>query len=403
MRAPRAGRAPIATTATGSPRAPRPRGPRGRGRASAPAARLRRRPAPRSRAARTRSQSACSAARYRGASSSWSKSRNATRRTGRDASAPARWSTRLGADRDVERRERRARRVDRDHPMPRRRARRRHRGRWSRRARSFRNSPAPQLRHTRGLDGIAPLAAMAAVAFDDARVARAHSAIVPQLRQTSRWARPRRFSTHSARPPAVERGVQRAAERRREQAGAGRLVAQVDDVEARPTRRARVGVGRRDDRVAGELDGLRRSAPGVTSESAAPARRARSATRSRACHAGARSSASASSASSSDDDAGEVGHRREHRDPAPDHDARAPPRVVPGRGPLRSRVIAANERPRAGLRPASAAASSVASPAIGHDHDRRSLGSTSARTRSIRGRAGGQTTSRTRASGIAQR
>ena len=71
---------------------------------------------------------------------------------------------------------------------------------------------------------------------------------------------------------------------------------------------------------------------GVSTRSAAPARRARSTATSRAFQVGARSSSSASSPSSTTTTAREVGHRRPHRGAPADHHARAGAGAVPVRG-----------------------------------------------------------------------
>ena len=106
--------------------------------------------------------------------------------------------------------------------------------------------------------------------------------------------RPRRFSTHTAGPFASRSAV---GERLGEQPRAGRLLAPVDDVRARPTRAPRRrAAARRARRPA--IASASTVGAGDTTDHDAPARAARSCSTSRACQVGERSSWSASSASS---------------------------------------------------------------------------------------------------------
>ena len=247
---------------------------------------------------------------------------------------------RLGTDRDVERRKRRARRVHRDHTVA-------HdepgdgvsdTGDAGTELPEESGAAAPA---TGGLHGIAPLAAMGAVTFDDARVATRTAgdrAAAPTDDQVSAPAAIQDAQRATAR---VERAVQRGTEHRREQAGPGRLITHVDHVEAGPTLRTE-SRGCRDDRVASELDGLRgRGRRHERERGSGPvcALGDQIPRVPRRCALFGQGRVGVVE----DDDAGEVGHRREHRDPAADHHARSPPRVVPGHGPKCSRVIATNE------------------------------------------------------------
>ena len=116
-----------------------------------------------------------------------------------------------------------------------------------------------------------------------------------QLRQASRRARPRRLSTHTARLPGADGAAQRVGQRTLgEQPLARLLVTLVDD-----RRRAA------SDRDAGSVLGgptatsASTVGAGVTTRTAAPARRARSSATVRPFQVGARSSSNASSPSSS--------------------------------------------------------------------------------------------------------
>ena len=249
---------------------------------------------PTMRAARTSNHSACSAARYRGASSSWSKSRNATSRTGRAGSWRTRWSTASvptatsnagsgalavsiattcarGTNREI---------CSRMPVTP---------------ARSVRNDPEPQCVHT--ADAAVSQRGHASPSPESASGPphREHSTSSRHTEHASKRAFPRRFSTQSARPRSASAAWSAA----------------VSDPDSRCSpgawsRRSTTSRRGQPARSRARSTAAVRSAPamastlgiGLTMSKRAPTRRARSAARSRACHDGDRSSLSASSASS---------------------------------------------------------------------------------------------------------
>ena len=185
------------------------------------------------------SHSACSAAWHRGASSSWSVSRNATRphragRVGRDAV-----EHRLGPHEHVGRRDRRR------WPRPPRRSwraattRRDRRGAWRSRAgppscgsRGSAGRPWAGLVEQRGHESRPSSVSMTAALQTSQRTSS------PQATHASSRARPFRFSTHTARP-VVEGAAQGIAERDGEQAHPRRFLPSVDDLDHAASRRVR--------------------------------------------------------------------------------------------------------------------------------------------------------------------
>ena len=181
---------------------------------------------------RTRSQSACSAARTRGASSSWSSSRNATRPT---AARRHPVEHRLGADQhgrvghlvgggvdhaDLGARQQRGEVVAHACATP---------GRTARNVRGVAVQADHRARRSRSARTRAPASRLARRSRRSARSGRARAAAAREEPGP-----PVRFSTHTARAPRSTRVVQRVGERRAEQAVPGRLVALVDDLDQRP-------------------------------------------------------------------------------------------------------------------------------------------------------------------------
>ena len=155
---------------------------------------------------------------------------------------------------------------------------------------------------------------------------------------------------HAHREPV---GVaQRVGERLGEQARARRLLAPVDDHDARPARalRRRAAARRARPPAITRLDGRRRRHHRRTARRRA--RRARAST-SRACHVGDPLFLERLVGVVDDDRGREVGHRRERGDPPADHDAlpaRRPPPRVGARRVGSSECSSATAWPRAGER-----------------------------------------------------